>query len=157
VAAEGGWEAAGGPRPRGHGPRHRARELAMQAIYARDVGLARPLDVLAHLAEEEAVPPAVRALAEELVRGVTEHLAEVDRRIAAYARQWSLGRLAAVDRSILRVAVYELCYRPEVPASVAIDEAVGLADAYGGEDSPRFVNGILGQLARDLEAGRVSG
>ena len=148
--------ATGGGRPgteRAQDSRRLGRELAMRAIYARDVGLARPLEVLAHLAREEDAPREAESFARELVEGVAGHLAELDRRIAAYARNWSLPRLAAVDRSVLRLAVFELFHRSDVPRAVAVDEAVGLADAFGGEESARFVNGLLGQLVRDLEAG----
>jgi N utilization substance protein B len=140
-------------RPQAHDARRLSRELAMRAIFARDVGLARPLEVLAHWGEEEGVPAPVQSLARALVEGVFSHLGEVDGRIATYSRHWSLPRLAAVDRSVLRLAIFELLYRPEVPRAVVVDEAVGLADAFGGEDSARFVNGILGQFVRDLEAG----
>lgn len=129
--------------------RRQARELAMQALFARDVGQGRPQDVLTYLCQEEAVPPEIVAYARTLVEGVLAHLAEIDRRIAAHARDWSLMRLAAVDRNVLRVAVYELCHvAEEIPEGVAINEAVEIAKAYGGEDSGRFVNGVLGQVAR---------
>lgn len=143
--------------PRSPGPhpdvRRLGRDLAMRALFARDVGLTRPLDVLGHLCREEDVPPASEAFARDLVGGVTAHIGEIDHRIAAYARNWTLPRLAAVDRSILRLAVFELGHRPDVPAAVAIDEAIGLADVYGGEESARFINGLLGQLTRDLQGG----
>lgn len=143
---------AGVPRTAAPGPatnRRRARELAMQALFARDVGQGRPKDLLAYLCAEEAAIAEVRVRAGELVDGVLDHLAEIDRCIAAYARDWSLPRLAAVDRNVLRLGVFELEHAPEVPAGVAINEAVEVAKAYGGEDSGRFVNGLLRQLARD--------
>lgn len=141
----------GGARPP-HAERRLGRELALKAIFARDVGLGRPLDVLAYLCREEDAPERAAAFAGELVTGVVAHLPEIDRRIAAYARHWSLPRLAAVDRNVLRLAVFELCHRAEVPGAVAIKEAVELADTYGGDGSGRFVNGLLGQMARDLQA-----
>jgi N utilization substance protein B len=131
--------------------RRQARELAMKALFARDVGQGRPLDALAYLCGEEQVPEDVAAYARTLVQGVLAHLPEIDRRIATQCREWSLPRLAAVDRNVLRVAVYELLHGgPEVPVPVAISEAVEVAEAYGGEDSGRFVNGVLGELARGL-------
>jgi N utilization substance protein B len=135
--------------------RRLGRELAMKAIFARDVGLSRPLDALAHLCREEGADAETEAFARELVAGVSGSLPEVDRRIAAYADHWSLARLGAVERNILRLAVFELGRRPEVPAAVAIKEAVRLADVYGGEGSGAFVNGVLGQVARDLAAGSL--
>ncbi len=130
--------------------RRQARELAMQALFARDVGQGRPQDMVAYLCQDADVPPETALYARTLVDGVMDRLAEIDRRIAAQARDWSLMRLAAVDRNVLRVAVHELAYaRDAVPEGVAINEAVEIAKAYGGDDSGRFVNGILGQLARD--------
>ena len=130
----------------------RARELAMRALFARDVGRGRPADALEYLVGEEGVPAAEAARARELVEGISARLAEVDRLIAAYAQHWSLPRLAAVDRNVLRVAVLELCHEDGVPVGVAINEAVEIAKVYGGEESGRFVNGVLGHLARDLAA-----
>lgn len=137
--------------------RRQARELAMKALFARDVGQGRPQDMLAYLCTEEGAEPAVQARGGELVAGVLSHLAEIDRRIAAYARDWSLPRLAAVDRNVLRLGVFELCHETDVPAGVAINEAVEIAKAYGGADSGRFINGVLGQLARDQGIGETPG
>ena len=131
-----------------------ARELAMKALFARDVGQGRPEDVLTYLVREQAVAEDVGGFGRQLTLGVLQHLAEVDRRIAHYARDWSLPRLAAVDRNVLRVAVFELWHLPEVPEAVAISEAVEVAKTYGGEDSGRFVNGVLGQMARERAAGQ---
>lgn len=130
--------------------RRQGRELAMKVLYQRDVGQADPEEALAYLCAEEAADQEVAAFAAELVQGVLRQLPNIDRRIAAYARDWRLERLASVDRNILRLATYEVLYRPDVPASVAINEAVELAKAYGGEDSAKFINGVLGQLVRDM-------
>ena len=135
---------------------NKSRILAMQALFARDVGQGRPRDVLDYLcagSADESVPQETRARAGRLVEGVLAHLGELDRQIAHYARQWTLPRLAAVDRNVLRVALFELAYEAEVPEAVAINEAVEAAKEYGGEDSGRFVNGVLGQVSRDRAAG----
>ncbi|MGB9904003.1 MAG: transcription antitermination factor NusB, partial [Desulfotomaculales bacterium] len=71
--------------------------------------------------------------------------------ISRVSHEWELSRMAAVDRNILRAALYEIIYRPEIPAAVSVNEAVELAKVYGGEDSGRFVNGILGQVIRESE------
>jgi N utilization substance protein B len=84
----------------------------------------------------------------ELVDGVAERRAELDEEIARLARGWSLERIAALEKNIMRVALYELRYRDDVPDEVAIDEAVGLAKRYCGADAPGFVNGILAAAAR---------
>jgi N utilization substance protein B len=125
----------------------------MRALFARDVGRGRPADALEYLVGEEGVPAAEAARARELVEGISARLAEVDRLIAAYAQHWSLPRLAAVDRNVLRVAVFEIVHGRDVPAAVAINEALEVAKIFGGEDSSRFVNGVLGQLVRDRAAG----
>lgn len=142
--------AAGAPLEAGAAaPRRRARELAMQALFARDVGQGRPQDLLSYLCAEEDAVPEVRARAAALVEGVLANLGEIDRHIAAYAREWSLPRLAAVDRNVLRLAVFELEHEAEVPAGAAVNEAVEIAKAYGGEASGRFANGLLRQMLRD--------
>jgi N utilization substance protein B len=84
----------------------------------------------------------------ELVEGVEEHRAELDAEIARLARGWELERIAALEKSIMRVALYELRHRDDVPTEVAIDEAVALAGSYCGVDAPGFVNGVLGSAAR---------
>src|SRR5207302_10927604 len=87
--------------------------------------------------------------AQELVLGVATHLEELDKLIGDAAEEWTVGRMAVVDRNILRLAVYELLHRPDVPPSAAINEAVVAAKELSTEDSGRFVNGILGRIARD--------
>src|SRR5690606_28030464 len=81
-----------------------------------------------------------------VVHGVTEHLAHIDDLIASHLHGWTLERLPAVDRAILRVAVWELLYADDVPEPVAVDEAVELAKQLSTEESPGFVNGVLGQV-----------
>jgi len=82
------------------------------------------------------------------VEGVESHREELDTEIAALARGWDLNRIAALEKSILRVALFELRHRDDIPDEVAIDEAVSLAKRYCGADAPGFVNGILGTAAR---------
>jgi transcription antitermination protein NusB len=84
----------------------------------------------------------------ELVEGVEEHREELDVEIGSLAKGWKLDRIAALEKSILRVALYEIRYRDDIPDEVAIDEAVSLAKRYCGADAPGFVNGILGAAAR---------
>ncbi|HVB09608.1 MAG TPA: transcription antitermination factor NusB [Bacillota bacterium] len=128
-----------------------ARELTMKALYQRDVGRGAPAATLAYLCEEEGVEADIAQFAQALLSGVLAHLPELDRVIAARAKEWRLDRLANVDRNVLRLGVYELTFGQDVPASVAINEAVELAKDYGGPESGRFVNGVLGQVARELE------
>ena len=89
----------------------------------------------------------------DLVRGVEGNRIAIDGNLKAAAENWSLGRMPIVDRSILRIATYEILFVEDVPTSVAINEAVELAKDFGGEDeSPRFVNGVLGRIAKDFDA-----
>jgi N utilization substance protein B len=114
------------------------RRAAVFALYAREVRGPDADDSL-----EDAKP-----FTRELVAGVEEHRAELDDEIAGLSRGWELDRIAALEKSIMRVGLYELRHREDVPAEVAIDEAVGLAKRYCGADAPGFVNGILAAAAR---------
>jgi transcription antitermination protein NusB len=92
--------------------------------------------------------------ARDLVLGVERHCEELDRLIANHAIDWSVDRIAPLERSILRTALYEILYRDDVPEEVAIDEAVEMAKVYSGSDAPGFVNGILGGVVRELASSR---
>jgi N utilization substance protein B len=91
--------------------------------------------------------------AERLALGVEDSRDDLDAVIAARAENWSIGRMPAVDRNLLRIALYEMLSVSDVDVAVAIDECVELAKAYGTEESPRFVNGLLGRVADQIEAG----
>ena len=131
--------------------RRRARESALAVLYSSDITETGAMSIL----EEGSYPDdgiSVSEYAEALVAGVSDHAADIDARLAATSENWAVGRMPVVDRAILRIAVYEMLYVDEVPVSVAINEAVELAKMYGGEDdSPRFVNGVLGRIARAEE------
>jgi transcription antitermination protein NusB len=131
--------------------RREARRLAVGILYQADVSRRPPLEVLG---ERRSVGDRVPRYAEELVRGVEERRRELDRVIGEHAEGWTVPRMAAVDRALLRVASFELLHRDDVPAAVAIDEAVAAAKALSTGDSGRFINGILGGIAREhAEAG----
>src|SRR4051812_36884 len=115
------------------------RRAAVFALYQADV-TGRPVD---ELVDREARP-----FTRELVDGVLTHRDELDGLIARYAEGWSLDRIAPLERNILRVALYELLHRDDVPAEVAIDEAVESAKEFASADAPGFVNGILGAVQR---------
>jgi transcription antitermination protein NusB len=114
------------------------RRAAVFALYQHDV-TGKPLDDV--LAE-------ATSFTRELAEGVDAHRDELDEEIRALARGWTLERIAALERNILRVSLYELRHRDDVPTEVAIDEAVDLAKRYCGAEAPGFVNGILGTAAR---------
>lgn len=92
----------------------------------------------------------IRAYAETLVRGVYREQPTIDATITKYAKHWRIGRMAAVDRNVLRVALYELLYSPEVPPAVVINEAIDVAKYFSNTESGRFVNGILDRVRREL-------
>jgi N utilization substance protein B len=114
------------------------RRAAVFSLYQREVTGRPPAEAL------DDATPFTRAL----VDGVEEHRAELDAEIARLARGWELDRIAALEKSIMRVALYELHHCDDVPTEVAIDEAVSLARRYCGADAPGFVNGVLGTAAK---------
>ena len=114
------------------------RRAAVFVLYQGEVTARPPAEAL-----EDAKP-----FTRELVEGVEEHRAELDAEIARLARGWELDRIASLEKSIMRVALYELHHRDDVPTEVAIDEAVSLARRYCGADAPGFVNGVLGTAAK---------
>ena len=127
--------------------RHQARMLALQALYELDCTDHPVGEVLEARLSTEDVSPAARALAERLVRGVLTHREALDTLIRRYAPEWPLEQLATIDRNILRIAIYEMGADDGTPVNVAIHEAVELAKTFGAENTPRFINGVLGTLA----------
>ena len=124
--------------------RRQARERALSLLYeceAKDEPAKRVVDEL---------PAAPDRFAVEVVCGVDEHRDEIDALISKYSQAWSLERMPAVDRNVLRMGVFELLYRPDVPTGAAISEAVELASRYSTEESGRFVNGLLGRVAAEV-------
>ena len=128
--------------------RHLARRVALDILFQADL---TGRDAPAVLEEWESAGEAVPEFARELVSGVTADRDELDRVIGGHAEDWSVERMAAVDRAIMRLAAYELHSRPDVPTAVAIDEAVEAANELSTAESGRFVNGILGRIARERE------
>jgi N utilization substance protein B len=127
--------------------RREARRVAIDILYQADVTATDPDVVLAEWGDAgRTVPP----FSEELVEGVSVRLPEIDLILEEHSEDWTVSRMTAVDRTILRVAVHELRDRPDVPPSVAISEAVEAATDLSTEGSPRFVNGILGRIASEL-------
>lgn len=136
------------------GPRHQARIMAMQALFELDVTDHDVAETLARIQQDENVPPPVKELALHLVAGTAAHQAELDPLIADAAPAFPLAQLAGTDRAVLRLAVFELLYRHDVPMKAAINEAVEIAKHFGGANSSRFVNGVLGTIAE--RAGRTA-
>lgn len=95
--------------------------------------------------------PEVEEFAGGLVEGVRENLEEIDQLIARHATHWKLSRMACVDRNILRIAIYELKFRPDIPSTVSIDEAIEIGKKFGTEDSGAFINGILDPFSKEIQ------
>ena len=130
--------------------RREGREAAVQYLYQLEIHGDRAADLHADFWNFRESKPAVREFANSLIAGVNAHITEVDGRITKYALNFEIGRLAAVDRNILRLAIYEMLYCMETPPIVAINEALEIAKKFGGEDSARFVNGILDKVKSEL-------
>lgn len=135
------------------GARRTGRERALQALYQLEMGSLEPvaaLDMAWASAPEEGNAKAqaeARAFALELVQGVAGHQAEIDRLIEEHSHNWRIDRMAKVDRSVLRVAVYELQFRGDIPKKVTLNEAVELGKRFGTEESSAFINGVLDRIA----------
>jgi N utilization substance protein B len=155
-------------------PRRRARAAALQVLYAKDVDASPSADValamfhhhFGDLEDAEDVEGVEgteidRGFAEEIVRGVAARAIEIDEILAAVSRNWRLERMARVDRTILRMALWELRHRTDTPARVTLNEAIELAKSFGSAEAPAFVNGLLDSalhhLGRDAEGGGQDG
>ena len=136
--------------------RSRARSLAVQALYAweaRGGGDDELVPALQDLSENLNISPRNRFYAEVLIRIVARRRAEIDAAIERNLTNWTIGRLSAIDRNILRLGVAELMHVEDVPGPVTIREMVRLAESYGTPESPRFINGVLDAIRREVEPG----
>ncbi|QGG46549.1 transcription antitermination factor NusB [Heliorestis convoluta] len=131
--------------------RRLGRETALQTLFQHELGRVDLQFALTYTCEEFSVSEQAAQFARNLVEGVEKNREAIDHTIGRLAVEWNLSRLANVDRNLLRLAVYEILYSPEVPNNVAINEALELAKIYSGEEAAKFINGILGQLARELQ------
>ncbi|MCM2321698.1 MAG: transcription antitermination factor NusB [Oligoflexia bacterium] len=139
--------------------RHKAREVALQILYRYDAAASSPgfrppaaaelaRELQGHFAHFQ-TPEGLREYAAQLVAGAMTHAAELDQLLEKHASNWKVSRMAVIDRSLLRMAAYELIHlTPDVPATVVIDEAVELAKEFGSAETPAFVNGILDALRK---------
>ena len=133
------------------GLRHAGRELALKALYQIDLRGESSNEDLALFFEAFPSDDRIRLFALQLVDGVRRDTALLDKHLAAALEHWSIGRLSRVDHNILRLALYELIRMNDIPARVTIDEAIELAKTYGDNESGRFVNGVLDELAERLK------
>jgi N utilization substance protein B len=139
------------------GPRRRGRELVFRLLYQADLTRDSVEETWKLIKDEERLPEEAREYVEALVVAIEEGFAPLDRRISEATQHWKIERLAATDRSVLRLAVAELLHMPGTPARVVLDEAVVIARKYGRDESGGFVNGVLDRVARTLRPGELEG
>lgn len=130
--------------------RRKARISALQFLYELDCTQHRFEDVMAHLVEEGLLPKANRSFVEDLVKGVLDNRHRIDDIIEQFAQAFPVMQMAAIDRCILRIAIWEILFNKDTPFKVAIDEAVEIAKMYGGDSSPRLINGVLGSIVSEF-------
>jgi transcription antitermination protein NusB len=127
--------------------RSKARKRALDVLFECDARDLLPTDLLAERIAE--ADPPVNDYTARLVRGVQEHIGRIDELLASYSEGWTLERMPAVDRNALRIGVFEVVYAEDVPDAVAVTEAVNLVRDLSTDESPAFVNGVLGNIVRD--------
>ena len=132
------------------GVRREGRELALQILYSLDLNPLKMQETLQLFRENSRSAANVRIFAEELVAGVMANREDIDRKIEEKSRNWAISRMARVDLNILRLAVYELNFRKDIPKNVTMNEAIEVAKKFGTEDSPAFINGILDEIAASV-------
>jgi len=132
------------------GKRREGREAAVQYLFQRDLNPAGEAELRANFWELREAAKGIRDFAVELIQGVVDHQEEIDNRIQGATANYELKRIAAVDRNILRVALYEMIYCTQVPPVVSINEAIEIAKRFGSEESGRFVNGVLDRIRHEL-------
>ncbi|HEU5319101.1 MAG TPA: transcription antitermination factor NusB [Chloroflexota bacterium] len=129
--------------------RTRSRAVALQALYELDATQHEEQTVIERRLETDATPESEATYATGLIRGARAHQEEIDGLIQRAAPAWPLDQMSRVDKSILRLAIFEMLYEPGLPPKVAINEAVELAKLFGHDSSPKFVNGVLGTIERN--------
>lgn len=123
---------------------------AVQFLFQRDFNQGDLDASIAHFWVERKATTKIRAFTEELIRGVEAHRAELDAKLQQYAEHWDVKRMGAVDRNVMRVAIYEMLHRTDIPPVVSINEAVELAKELSSIESGKFVNGVLDRARKDL-------
>ncbi|MFZ2228339.1 MAG: transcription antitermination factor NusB [Candidatus Nanopelagicaceae bacterium] len=129
--------------------RGKARKQALDILFESDIRNSSPIELLSTRLVDVEGPDArpMREYAQELVRGVVEHQRKIDELISTYAQGWDMDRLPAVDRNVLRIAIYELLWREDIPDAVAIDEALTLAKLLSTDESAGYIHGVLGRIS----------
>lgn len=136
------------------GARRKARELALQMLFQHDMSGNGPDTIIATFEELQKAKPNTREFATKILRGTVEHMTSIDEMIQNQAENWRLSRMAAVDRNIIRMSVYEFLHEDDTPKLVIIDEAIEIAKKYGTQKSSQFINGILDGILKRYNLGR---
>jgi N utilization substance protein B len=135
------------------GARRKARELALQMLFQHDISGNQPEQITATFEELLKSKLATREFATKIFRGTVEHLPQIDEMIQNQAENWRLSRMAAVDRNIIRMSIYEFMHEGDTPKLVIIDEAIEIAKKYGTQKSSQFINGILDGILKRYNLG----
>lgn len=135
--------------------RRAAREIALNVLYQIDVAKIPPDEALETALENTGLDEAAREFATTLIKGTLEHLDVIDEKLKSLSIGWDPQRQPSVDRNILRMAMFEILFLDQMPPGVSINEAVELAKKYSTEESGKFVNGVLGTLAREMTEDKV--
>jgi N utilization substance protein B len=130
------------------GLKRRSRELALQMLFQMDMGTVRLSDLEENFLPQASAPEAAKVMSLRMVRATWDKLADIDQHLRGLAENWDLTRMAAVDRNILRLATFEILFDPEIPKSVAINEAIEIVKKFSTDESSKFVNGILDKLEK---------
>ncbi len=130
--------------------RRQARERALQVLFQIDIGGADPSKAIDHMNENFGIMTDNDDFVSKLVHGVLANLVFIDQVIAAVSRDWKLERIANVDRNLIRLALYEVFFCDDIPNNVSVNEAIELGKIFGGTDSGKFVNGILGKVVENI-------
>ncbi|NLL04518.1 MAG: transcription antitermination factor NusB [Clostridiaceae bacterium] len=128
--------------------RRAAREIAMKLVYQLEIQKDSREEQIRQTLEEETLTENDTKYIVDVVEGVYKNVEQIDKNIEMYSKGWKLSRISKVDLSILRLSIYEMCYRRDIPLNVSINEAVELAKSYSGEESSSFINGILGKVSK---------
>ena len=133
------------------GQRRKSRELAMQALYYFDMRKDDSDEATRlfsnHFVQEEDT----RAFFEKIVEGTIANKADIDKLIESFSSNWRISRMSGIDRNVIRIAVYEMMYCPDIPSTVAINEAIDIGKEYGTKDSGAFINGVLDAISQDIK------
>ena len=135
------------------GARRKARELALQMLFQHDMSANQPDAIIATFEELQKSKPNTREFATRVFKGTLEHVEQIDEMIQKQAENWRLSRMAAVDRNIIRMAIYEFMHEDDTPKLVVIDEAIEIAKKFGTDKSSQFINGILDGVLKRYNLG----